>query len=484
MNTCVELLNTFTKKEQEDFRLFIKTGFHNTDEKIIVLYNELIKHIVGKEYLDDLLLLRIYNKVLNLNLKSKTLPTKDIKKINKLMSTLTRLAEDFISIKFLQQNNNNKKEILYKTLLSRTQYKLLQKHLNSDKKRLIKEEKKDGAYYYFLKQIEYYHFEISYHTGSIAQQDNIMLVNSNLNLYYILQKLNLWISMLTVEQITHRKFDYEDFEITKNYITNSIYKKNPVIILNLAMINLLQNKTNTCYNALLELLGKYEAVVDNDILTGGYNIAFNFCSYNTKRGNFTYQHLLDLYKILDKKNLLLEKGFMPPIKLKNLIAIACRTEEFDWGKSIIDKYIKHINKAYRNSVYEFNLGVINFYQKKYNAALNNFIRVDDISLTYDINYRIMIMKTHYEVDEIYDERTVQILRSAEKYFTANKLISNNNRLAYKNFVRMLINLYRIKYKETKMKISSFRKKINGQKFNHDKSWLLVKLDEIVQLDSL
>jgi len=90
MNTCVELLNTFTKKEQEDFRLFIKTGFHNTDEKIIVLYNELIKHIVGKEYLDDLLLLRIYNKVLNLNLKSKTLLTKDIKKINKLMSTLTR----------------------------------------------------------------------------------------------------------------------------------------------------------------------------------------------------------------------------------------------------------------------------------------------------------------------------------------------------------------------------------------------------------
>jgi len=169
---------------------------------------------------------------------------------------------------------------------------------------------------------------------------------------------------------------------------------------------------------------------------------------------------------------------MPPVKLKNLIAIACRTEEFNWGKGTLDKYIKFINKAYRNSVYEFNFGVINFYQKKYNAALNNFIRVDDINLTYDINYRIMTMKTHYEVDETYDERTVQIFRSAEKYFTANKLISNNNRLAYKNFVRMLINLYRIKHIETKMKISSFRNKLNSQKFNQDKSWLLAKLEEL------
>jgi len=249
VNTCIELLNTFTKKEQEEFKLFIKTGFHNTDERIIVLYNELTKHILGKGNLNDTLLQRIYNKVLKL--KNNTLLIKDKKRINKLMSTLTRLAEDFISIKFLQSNNSNKKEILYSALLSKKQFKLLEKHLNSDKKKLLLTEKKNEAYYYFMKQIEHYHFEILHHTGLIAEQDNIKFVNTNLNLYYILQKLNLWISMLTVEQVTHRKFDYEDFKFIENYITNSTYKKNPTIILNLAMINLLQSKTGTCYNALL-----------------------------------------------------------------------------------------------------------------------------------------------------------------------------------------------------------------------------------------
>lgn len=478
MSNCVKLLNTFTKKEQEEFRLFIKTGFHNTNEQIIVLYNEFTKHIVGKQHSNDILLLRIYSKVLNVNLKSNALLTKDKKRINKLMNILTRLAEDFISLKNLQFNNNKKKEILYEALLNRKQFKLLEKHLNSDKKKLTQKEKKDEAYYYFSKQIENYYFEILHHTGLILKHDNINFVNSNLNLYFILQKLNLWISMLTVEQVTQRKFDYNDFEIIENYIASSNYKENPLIILNLAMIDLLQKKTTTCYNTLLTLLSKYEAIVDSEILIGGYNIAFNFCSYNAKRGHFTNEHLLDLYKILDKKNLLLEEGFMPLVKLKNLIANACRTEAFDWGKSVLDKYIKHIDKACRNSVYEFNLGIINFYQKKYNAALSNFIRVDDINLTYDINYRIITMKAHYEVDKTYDERTVQIFRSAEKYFITNKLISNNNRLAYKNFVRMLINLYRIKHRQTKMKISSFRKKLNHQKFNQDKSWLLVKLDEI------
>jgi len=161
-----------------------------------------------------------------------------------------------------------------------------------------------------------------------------------------------------------------------------------------------------------------------------------------------------------------------------LVAVGCRTRQFGWSENILEKYIKYVNKQYKNSVYQFNCGVINFYQKKYNAALQNFIRVNDVNVVYDINYRIMMMKAHFEVDDGYDERTVQIFRSSEKYFAANKLISNNNRTSYKNFVRMLINLYRIKHKVTKMKTGSFIKKLNEQKFNQDKSWLVAKLEEI------
>lgn len=479
MNICIELLNSFTKKEQTELKQFIQPGIFNTDRRVIDLYTELNKHVINKSDFNETIQTRIYNVVFNHNFNIGDLRKAHKKKLNALMSALTRLAEDYLVFKFLQKKHNTKNEILYKILLEKKQIKLVTKHLKSDKKKLEGVAKKDAMYYEFVQKIEHCHFKIIHHTGLIAKKDNIKCINNNLDMYYILKKLNLWISMLSLEQITHRKFDYNGFSFIKDYINNSSIKKNPTVIVSLAMIDLLKYKTEDNYDVLLGLLNQYEAFISNNILVGSYNIATNFCSYNIKRGLFSHKHLLKLYQILDSKYLLLEDdGFMPVIKLKNLVAVACRTEEFKWAEQILEKYLENVNKSFRKSVYAFNCGVINFYQNKYNIALQNFIRVDDVNLVYDINCRIMMMKAHYEVDDTYDERTLQIFRSAEKYFGSNKLISSSNRMAYKNFVRMLINLYRIKHEVTKMKLSIFTDKLNNQKLNHDKNWLLSKLGEI------
>jgi len=485
VNICIELLNSFTKKEQTELKQFIQAGIFNTDKRIIDLYNELNKHVINKSDFNEKIQTRIYNIVFRKNYKIGDLKKNNKKKLNALMSSLTRYAEDYLIFKFLQNNYNSKKEILYKVLLEKKQIKLITKHLKNDKKKLDKVTKKGNTYYDQVLKIENKNLQVMYITGLIAKQDNINEINNNLDIHYILQKLNLWNSMLSLEQLTHRQFDYSSFKIVENYINNSSKSKVPAIIISIAMIDLLEYKTEKNYNKLLDLLNQYEDVIGNEILINGYNIATNFCSYNIKRGLFSHKHLLKLYQILDDKYLLLEDaGFMPVIKLKNLVAVACRTKEFSWAEQILEKYLENVNKSFKKSVYAFNYGVINFYQNKYNIALQNFIRVDDVNLVYDINCRIMMMKAHYEVDDTYDERTLQIFRSAEKYFGSNKLISSNNRTAYKNFVRMLINLYRIKHEVTKMKLSSFTDKLNNQKLNQDKNWLLLKLEEIRELNIL
>lgn len=475
---CIYLLNSFSEKEQADFTNYLIPGANNTSQKIYVLYQQLKKYIIGKCEVNQQFEIRIFNAVFGKKKADKQLTQIQKKKFNNLMSTLTALVENFLTIKQLNDKPAEKRALLYEALLEKKQFALLKKRLHNDKKKLQLIKRKDADYYNQIRTIENFNFKTLHQTGLITKQDNIEIINKNLDLYYILEKLSLKMSMLTVEQITQRNFDYSSFASIEHYIKKQGFNTNAAIQACLAMVHLLEQKTEKHYKHLLDLLNKFQNKISVEILIGGYNIAVNFCSYNLKRGIFSHQHTFDLHYILDEKNLLLEEDFMPVNKLKNLVAIACRVNEFNWATKILNKYITYTNKVFQKSVYEFNCGVIKFYEKKYNEALQNFIRVDDVNLAYDINYRIMMMKANYEVDEHYDERTVQIFRSAEKYFIANKLISNNNRTAYKNFVRMLINLYRIKHKVTKMKAGSFVKKLEAQKFNQDKSWLLAKLSKI------
>ena len=73
---------------------------------------------------------------------------------------------------------------------------------------------------------------------------------------------------------------------------------------------------------------------------------------------------------------------------------------------------------------------------------------------------------------------MQIFRTIEKFFYENKLLSQKNSISYRNFIRTLINLYRIRHRTTKMKLKDLKVKLEAQKVNSDKKWLLEKIEEI------
>jgi len=116
-------------------------------------------------------------------------------------------------------------------------------------------------------------------------------------------------------------------------------------------------------------------------------------------------------------NLLIEVDVIPVDKLKTVVAAGCRMGAFDWTVQMIEKYQPFVEKTVGESVYHFNLGVVAFYQQDC---------VESVNLNYDINCRVIMMKTHYEADKEYDERTLQIFRSAEKYFSENKQLKKQN----------------------------------------------------------
>jgi len=309
-------------------------------------------------------------------------------------------------------------------------------------------------------------------SGLLSKTNNLEELQYCIDVHYINEKLSYYITQLTLSDRYGKKVNGNLIRTIEHLMQLPVFAKHPLLSVEWATIHLIQTQSKKAYTKLLQMINDHEASIAKEDLIGIYVAVVNFCIQAIVSGQFNYSDLFKLYETMDEKGCLLEGGFMPSAKLKNYVAVACRIDAFKKAQQLVEKYRQFIRKPIRESVYHFNLGVIAFYKKDFEVSLHHFIHVD---INFDNNCRIMILKSHYELDEYYDERTLQIYRSGERFFNEHKSLNRTSKTAYKNFVRTLINVYRIKHQATKMTLEKVKTKLEQQELNSDKSWLLEKI---------
>ena len=161
-----------------------------------------------------------------------------------------------------------------------------------------------------------------------------------------------------------------------------------------------------------------------------------------------------------------------------MVSLSCRSGEYHWTQYVIEKYCSCIAKNVQEDTRYFNLGAIEFYKKDYDKMRDYFLKIENIiNPIYDINLKMMTAKYRYELDREYKDETAQLFRS-ENYIRDRKSIQQADRTSHKNFIRLLINLYRVRHRATKMTLKSLRNKIITQDAISDKNWLLEKIGEL------
>jgi len=474
-SSCIELLNSFTEKEMNGLAYFVSCHHFNTDIFVVELLKTLQKNILHKRTFDDAAQRLVYEKIFAEKILIKNWNEKKKKILSAKLSLLTRLAERFLSIEALHENAAYRSDLLYQKLLDKRQFKLFNRHLKKDKKQLEANPQKDINYYEHRQKTEKNVLDYLHRSGKLHKEDNLQELVYQMDIHYFLDKLSYYITLLTIEGATQKTYDTSTMKATSHLLDLPQYAGHPLIQVYRTTINLMQQQSEATYRDLLNLLDNYAGQIPEKDLNGFYIVATNFCVRQIKKGLFSFEDMFDLYKVMDEKNLLIEGDFIPVNKLKNTITAACRIHHFEWAEKAIEKYHNFIRKPVRESVYHFNLGVIFFYKNDYKSALHHFVRVENVNLNYDIDSRMMMMKSHYEIDKEYDERTLQIFRSTERFFNANQSLSTVDKKAYKNFIRTLINVYRIRHRATKMTLESIKEKVNRQEVNSDKKWLEEKI---------
>jgi len=475
----VELLNSFTKRELADFASFIACDYHNTDLHVVNLLDALTKQVIHQKAFDEALQSMAYCATF----PKKSAPKKSLNSQQKAlllakMAVLTRLAETFLMYEELKENAACKTELLYPQLLKRKQFALFHRNMTKDDKALNGKTAKGVRDYAQKFRMESEHLLYLHHKELLRTEDNMPELIESLDVCYLINKLKVYISCVALARISAKKsYDMQPIEATTSLLNLPQYAEHPLIHIHKVALDLLQKNTLRLYEELIQLLNTNEKFISNNDLNDLYKIAVNFCSKKIKEGHSEfYQHALDIYRIMDSKNLLTEGNFMPINKLKNIITLACRLNEFDWAKESIEKYRPNLKKAHANSVYHFNMGLVAFYKNDFKTALSHFIRVEKVNLAYDINCRIMLLKSHYELDHEYDERSIRTFLLSERFIQSHKGLITRDKKAYKNFVRILINIYNTRHGAGKMTAEKVRRKLEKLEFVSDKKWLEEKIE--------
>jgi len=438
---------------------FVSCPCFNKDECIVRLLKSLKKYALGGKEFGEAEQCIVYEKVFTY----KPVPQKVLSKnqrslLNIKMNTLVRLAEQFLATQTIKENESYKCELLYDTLLKRKQFWLLNRHLKKHKKELSQQKEKDVKYYAHQSKIEQVTFDYLHHSGQLIQKDNLPDLIHSVDMNYLLSKLELQLTALSMRHIPGKKeYDLSSMVAMIELLDLPQYAEQPLIILYRANVALMEIRSDETYFNLLSLLEHYESLVPISILK------------EIRLGKPDYiKNMFDLYKVMDTKNLLIDNGFISKSNLKNIVTAACRVEEFAWAEDAIERYRRYVRLSIRDNVCNYNLGVVAFRRKDYETAHDKFIQVDRIDKIYNYNTRVMILKCLYEKEKDYNDYTMQAFRSAHKYFKGDKSLPAKTRTGYTNFIQILINLYRLRHNvnATKADAERIKEKLEQQKVNN------------------
>lgn len=476
----LDLLTSFTSAELERFIKFVRSTYFNTDKYAVKLLSFLKINVIGKELFDTRLQLQAYKMIFGEKILEDKLPPRQKKMLVAKMSILTKLGKNFLTVEALFNNSTCQEKLLNEQLLEREQFFLFKRYLRKKENQKKSEMMRGVEEYTYEFQVGKAKLDFLHRNGLLLKEDNLSVLVFNLDMYYLLEKLQLYITMLSIKKANDsKKFDFSMMETISVICNLPPYNNHPIILLYLRTIDLIKDYNEKNYEAIVNLLKQHSKVISEKYLIDFYTVCCNFCAYQLRVGKLSYNlELFGLYKAMHENNLLVMNGTIEIFSLKNMVVLGARLGKFKWALHIANAYVSFIQRDIRTSVHQYNLGIIAFYQKKFKASIGHFIRVEKVSLIFDLDARLLLLKSYFEIDKTYDERTVQIFRSTERFILSNKELSFSLKRSYKNFIQILINIYRIKHKIGKRNIFSLKSKLENMNVVIDKKWLLEKIQSL------
>ncbi len=396
----------------------------------------------------------------------------DLAKLRHVMTYLTRIIHRVIIFSEIEQNEAQKHLLLTASMRKRKLDKMFLANYEEARKFLEEKAAIAPATYYYQLQLhtEYYAYSIA---DRKAKNEDLQKLSTDLDLYYIIQKLKHGCNILSYKNIF--KFEHQPDLIQELQVI--IEKKdmlsNPLVrLLYYNYLCLNEPNNETYYDKLKQTLLVKNNHIETTELRDIFTLAINYCikRLNTGKQKY-YQEVFEIYQAGLSENVFEENGTFSPFTYKNITAIAIRLKEYKWVKNFIESNKRKLSDEQREGFHAYCLA-------RYYFAINDFVSAEtqlrevDIKEQFtNLDARVLLIKTYYELDE-YNLLTYSIENLKQQLKRKN--IQSYHQTVYGNFASISARLLRLKNYDKKAK-DTFRKKIESLNSIAEKDWLIEKI---------
>lgn len=401
----------------------------------------------------------------------------DDTKFRKLCTDLLKLVEAFLAQEVYDSNPLHQANYLLQAVNQKKLEPLYNSTIRTAKRLSEQQFLKPSAFYYYQYEFEKNYYEITEFEVQRSEISNIELIITNLDKFYIAEKLRYYCNILSRRSIISHEYNILFIEHIIEHIESIDFEDIvPINFYYHIYCMLTREDAHPHYDQLKVLIFKHIQKIPENEKEEIIVAALNYCARQINQGNHEFlRERFKLYQDFVSNNLLLLNGVMTPWNFRNVIVTGLRLGEYDWVDQFIDNYKIHLEEKYRDNAVSFNKANLHFYKGEYYKVIEMLQTVEYEDISYNLNAKSMLIATYYELDEF--EALQSLLETFRLYLQRNKKIAQDKKDHYLQLILFTKHLTRLDPRDTKQ-IQSLKKKIQNAKAVVNKNWLLEKIGEL------
>lgn len=396
----------------------------------------------------------------------------------KYCSDLLKQVEGFMAKEAIAQDESGEAIDVLDFVVKKRLDPLFNSILRQARSEVEKKPYRSLDYYFKAYTIERHYYTMMDFDVKLEVRSNVEEISQNLDLFYWIEKLKLYCTVLSQKKTRNHKYDLKFMDEVVGYLHNYPIESVPALAIYYYAFMTLYDETdvNHYYN-LRRNLNMYIAVMPQQESIEIFDSALHYCTGKINQGNREFlQEYFELCEEAVEKNVFLFKGELASWRFNNIIAAALRLGKLDWAEHFAENYKQYLPTDNRQNTYTFNLARVYLYQKKYEKVLSLLQDIEYEDIGYNLISKAILTITYYELDE--QSALDSFTESFRVFLNRHKNLPVQWRRSYLNLLKYVRRITRL-VPGDKAAIEKLRGEITRDKattVNHE--WLLEKLGEL------
>ncbi len=420
----IQLLRSFSRQEQRDFRRFLQSPFFSRRAETALLYDLLEKYLKNGKPVPE--------KEAAFALVFPGEPFDD-HRMRMLMSQLYQFASQFLAV---QDFLTDEEQVLLRLGQVFRRRKLAAHFAQTSadlgtKLATLPYRNPNFFQLKYLASLEKYRTAFDMREVNSAQ---LQALSRELDTAFLAQKLWQSCLLLSHEAVSNINYDFGLLDEALAFAERSGALETPAIAIFYHCYRALTNPGETAFfQNFKALLLQHGGLFPDSEMRDLYILAINFCIRRYNAGSQEYlRDQFDFYKDGLRRGYFLTDGELSRYTYQNAVTSGLVMREFDWVERFIHDYRDKLADAYQESVFSFNLARLGYEKKQFDQALSLLQLAEYKDLLLNLAAKTLQLKIYFELDEF---DLIEAHLSAFKTFLRRKKELGYHRENYLNTIQ-------------------------------------------------